>query len=72
MVERQGNLKFKIIKYEFSKPYDPPVQTITTEYQNGQDVNTDFVSDEEVAAELDPYYDTQCSQLTYKADIQNS
>ena len=33
---------------------------------------TDFVSDEEVAAELGPDYDPPCSQLTYEADIKNA
>ena len=32
-------------------------------------INTDFVSDEEGAAELGPDYDPPCSQLTYEADI---
>ena len=33
---------------------------------------TNFVSDEEVAAELGPTYDPPCSQLTYEADIRNA
>ena len=59
------------MKHEFSKPYVSPVQ-IKTEYQNGEAVKTDFVRDEEVAAELGPYYDPPCSQLTYEEDIRNA
>ena len=70
-VEQQENLKFDIIKNEFSKLYVSPVQ-IKTEYKNAEDVKTDFVNDEEVAAELGPDYDPPCSQLTYKADIRNA
>ena len=32
----------------------------------------DFMSDENVAAEISPDYDPPCSQLTYKADIKNA
>ena len=70
-IEQQENLKFNIMKTEFSKPYLSPVQ-IKTEYQNAEEVKTDFVSDEEVAAELGPDYDPLCSQLIYKADIRNA
>ena len=70
-VEQQANLKFDIMKNEFSKPYVSPVQ-IKTEYQNAQEVKTDFVSDEKVAAELGPDSDPPCSQLTYEADIQTA
>ena len=67
-VERPDNLKIDIMKYKFSKPYVPPVQ-IKIEYQIAEEVKTDCVSDEEVAAELCPDYDPPCSQLTYEADI---
>ena len=67
-IEQQENLKFDIMKNEFSKPYVSPVQ-IKTEYQNAEEVETDFVSDEKVAAKLCPDYDPLCSQLTYEADI---
>ena len=67
-VERPENLQIDIMKYEFSKPYVPPVQ-IKTEYQIAEEVKTDCVSDEEVAAELGPDYDPPCSKLTYEADI---
>ena len=67
-IERPENLQIDIMKYEFSKPYVPPVQ-IKTEYQNTEEVKTDYVSDEEVAAQLGPDYDPPCSQLTYEADI---
>ena len=70
-VENKENLKFDILKNEFSKPDVSPVK-IKTEYQNAMEVKTDFVSDEEVAAELGPDYDPPCSQLTYKADIRNA
>ena len=53
-VKRPENLNNDMMKYEFFKPYVPPVQHIKTEYQNQKEVNTDFVSDEEVAAELGP------------------
>ena len=59
------------MKTEFSTPDDSPVQ-IKTEYQNAKEVKTDFVSDEEMAAELGPDYDPPCSQLTYEADIRNA
>ena len=71
-VERPENLHIDLMKYEFSKPSVPPVKYIKTEYQNEVEVKTDFVSDEEVAAELGPDYDLPCSQLTYEADIQNA
>ena len=61
-----------MMKYEFSKPYIPPVQHIKTEYQNEEEVKTDFVSDKEVTDELCPDYDPPCSQLIYEADIQNA
>ena len=70
-VEQQENLKFNIIKNEFPKPYVLPVQ-IKTEYQNAEEVKTDFVKDEAVAAELGPDYDPPCSQLTYEADIRHA
>ena len=59
------------MKYEFSKPYVSPVQ-MKTEYQNSKEVNTECVSDEEVAAELGPDYDPPCSQHTYEVDIRNA
>ena len=59
------------MKNEFSKPYVSPFQ-IMTEYQNAEEVKTDFVSDEEVAAELGLDYDPPCFQLSYKADIRNA
>ena len=59
------------MKNEFSKPYVSPVQ-IKTEYKNAEEVKTDFVSDDELAAELGPDYDPPCSQLTYEADIRNA
>ena len=65
-VEQPENLQIDIMKYEFSKPYVPPVQ-IKTEYQNAEEVKTDCVSDEEMASESDN--DPACSQLTYEADI---
>ena len=67
-VQQPENLQFDIMKYEFSKPYVSPVQ-IKTESQNSKEVKTECVSDEEVAAELGPGYDSPCSQLTYEADI---
>ena len=70
-VDQQENLKFDIMKNKFSKLYVLPVQ-IKTEYQNAEEVKTDFVSDEEVAAELGPDYNPPCSQLTYEADIRNA
>ena len=70
-VEQQESLKFDIMNNEFSKPGVSPVQ-IKTEYKNAEEVKTDFVSDEEVAAELGPDYDPPCSQLTYETDIQNA
>ena len=59
------------MKYEFSKPYVSPVK-IKTEYQNAEEVKTDFVSDKEVDAELGPDYDPPCSQLTDEAEIRNA
>ena len=59
------------MKNEFSKLYVSPVK-IKTEYQNAEEVKTNFVSDEEVAAELCPTYDPPCSQLIYEADIWNA
>ena len=70
-VKQPENLNFDKMKNEFSKPYVLPVQ-IKTEYQNSEKVKTDFVSDEEVAAELGPDYDPPCSQLTYEAEILNA
>ena len=67
-VERPENLQIDIMKYEFSKPYVPPVQ-IKNEYQIAEEVITDCVSDDEVAAELGPDYIPPCSQLTNEADI---
>ena len=71
-VERPENLQIDIMKYEFSKPYVPPVQPIKTEYQNAEEFKTDFVSEDDVAAELGPDYNPPCSQLTYEADIRNA
>ena len=59
------------MKNEFSKPDVSPVQ-IKPEYQNAKEVKRDFVSDEEVAAELGPNYDPPCSQLTNEVDIRNA
>ena len=59
------------MKNEFSKPDVLPVQ-IKTKYQNAKEVKTDFVSDEEVTAELGPDYDPPCPQLTYKTDFRNA
>ena len=70
-VEQQENLIFDIMKNEFSKPDVSPVQ-IKPDDQNAKEVKTDFVSDEEVAAELGLNYDPPCSQLTYEADIRNA
>ena len=70
-VENKENIKFDIMKNEFSKPDVSPVQ-IKPEYQNAKEVKTDFVSDEEVAAELGPDYDPPCSQLTYETDNRNA
>ena len=66
-VERPKNLQIDIMKYEFSKPYVPPVQIKTK--QIAEEGKTDCVSDEEMAAELGLDYDPPCSQLTYEADI---
>ena len=52
-IQRPANLQFDIMKYEFSKPYVSPVQ-IKTEYQNSEEVKTECVSDEDVAAEFGP------------------
>ena len=49
-----------------------PVQPITTNNHNAQKVKTDFVSDEEVAAELGPDYNPPCSNFTYEAVIWNA
>ena len=70
-VERPEHLNIDIMKYEFSKQYVLQVQHIKNENQNENKVMTDFVSDEEVAAKLGPDYDPTCSQLTYKANLQN-
>ena len=51
-VERPENVHINMMKYEFFNPYFPPVQPIKAEYQNVEEVKTDFVSDEGVAAEL--------------------
>ena len=72
MVERPGNLIFNVIKYAFSKPYNFPVMTIKTELQNKEEVKTDLLSDEEIAAKLGPDYDRLCSKLNYEADIRNA
>ena len=69
--EQPENLKFKIMKNEFSKPVVSLIQ-IKNEYQNAEEFMTDFVSDEEVASELGPDYDIPCSELAYKADIRNA
>ena len=70
-VEQPEKLKFDIMKNELSKPHVLPVQ-IKSENQNAEEIKTDFVSDEEVAAELGSDYDPPCSQLTYKSDIRNA
>ena len=70
--ERPVNLQIDMIKYEFSKPFVTPVHHIKIESQNEEKVKTDFVSNEEVAAELGPDYSPPCSQLTYEADIKNA
>ena len=44
-VEQPKTLQIDIMKYEFSKPYVSPVK-IKTEYQNAEEVKTDFVGDE--------------------------
>ena len=49
-----------------------PVQPIKTNNQNAQEVKTDVVSDEEVAADLGPDYEPPCSQLTHESNIQNA
>ena len=69
--KRPENVHIYMMKYEFSKPYVPPVQPIKTEYQNVKEVKTDLVSDENVFAELGLDYDPLCFQLTYDADIRN-
>ena len=71
-MERPENLIFDIMKYEYSKFYCLPVQLIKTETQNAEEVKTDFVSNDEVAAELGFVNYKTCSHLTYKADIQNA
>ena len=71
-VERPENLHIDIIKYEFSKQYVLQVQHTKNENQNEEEVETDIVSDEEVAAEVGTTYDPPCSRLTYEADIQNA
>ena len=53
-------------------PSVAPVQPINTNNQNAQEVKTDFVSDEEVAAELGPDYEPPCSQLTHESNIRNA
>ena len=70
-VVNKENLKFDIMKNEFSKPDVQPVQ-IKTDYQNAKEVKTDYVLDGEVAAELGPDYYPPCFQLTYEADIRNA
>ena len=70
-VEQPKKLKIDIMKYEFSKKYVSPVK-IKTEYQDAEEVKTDFVSDEKMAAELGPDYGPPCSHFTYEADIQNA
>ena len=70
-VEQTKNIRFDKMSYELYKPYVPPV-LIITEFQNLEKVMNDFVSDEEVAAELNIDYDPPCSQQTYKADIRNA
>ena len=60
------------MKYEFSKLNVMPVLPIKTKYQNAEKAKTDCVSDEEVAAKLNPDYNPPCSQLTYKAYIRNA
>ena len=70
-VEQPKKLQFDKMKNEFFKPYVSPVQ-IKAEYQNSEKVKTDFLCNEEVAAELGPDYDHPCSQLAYEADIRNA
>ena len=53
-------------------PIFAPVQPIETNNQNAQEVKTDFVSEEEVAAELGLDYKPPCSQLTHEANIRNA
>ena len=50
-VEQPTKLQIDKMKNEFSKPYVSPVK-IKTEYQNVEEVKTNFVSDEKVAVEL--------------------
>ena len=58
------------MKYEFSKPYfEPEVQWHKRESYNAEELNSDFVSDENLATELGPHYVWPCSQLTYEADL---
>ena len=71
-VERSENMQLDLIKYDFSIPYVPPSTPIKTEYQNAEEFKTDFVSEDDVAAELGPDYNPLCSQLTYEADIRNA
>ena len=67
-VKRPENLQLDLMKYEFSKPDVSPVK-IKTEYQSENEVKTDCVSDEEVAAVLGLDYNPPCSQQTYENDI---
>ena len=53
-------------------PIVAPVQPIKTNIQNAQEVKTDFVSDEDVAAELAADYKPPCFQLIHVANIQNT
>ena len=75
--ERPENLHIDRVKYELSEPYVLPAQhmiasTVKTQYQNEEDIKTDFVSDKEVAAELCIDYDPPCLKLIYVADIANA
>ena len=59
--------------FSFTKnPSVAPFQPIKTNNQNAQEVKTDFVSDEEVAAELGPEYEPPCFQLTHETNIRNA
>ena len=64
-VDQQKILIFYILKNEFFNPYVLPVK-IKTEYQNAEEVKTDFLSDAELAAELNPDYNLPCFNLLTK------
>ena len=70
-VAQQKNLRIDVIKYELSKPYfKPEVQWIKIEFSKAEEVNSDFVYDENLAPDLGHHYIPPCSQLTYEADLQ--